>query len=192
VLIGLAALAPEPASRHSRPADGAKATVWFTLLPYLPLGAIGLVVIVQQVAGLRVDRTETYGLILLVGIVVARQLLTLLENVDLLRRVQDGQDRLHHQAFHDWLTGLPNRALFGDRLEQAVARHRRDQGRLALLFCDLDDFKQVNDSYGHSTGDDLLRVTADRLHACVRSGDTVARLGGVRAVGPLPGLPRRA
>ncbi len=178
VLIGLAALAPEPASRRSRPADEAKAAIWFTLLPYPPLGAIGLVVIAQLVAGLRVDRTEIYGLILLVGIVVARQLLTLLENVDLLRRVQDGQDRLHHQAFHDWLTDLPNRALFGDRLEQAVARNRRDQGRLALLFCDLDDFKQVNDGYGHAAGDDLLRVTADRLRRCVRSGDTVARLGG--------------
>jgi hypothetical protein len=89
----------------------ARSAVWFTLLPYLPLGVVGLLVIVQQLLGMAVGTTERYGLTLLVLLVVTRQLLTLLENVDLLRRVQEGQDRLHHQAFHDWLTGLPNRAL---------------------------------------------------------------------------------
>jgi diguanylate cyclase len=178
LLIGLAALAPDPASRRTGPTEEVRAAVWFTLLPYVPLAAVGLLVIIQLVVGLDVDSTETYGLLVLVGIVLVRQLLTLLENVDLLQRVQDGQDRLRHQAFHDWLTGLPNRALFRDRLEQAVARQRRDRGRLALLFCDLDDFKRVNDSYGHAAGDELLRAVAERLRSCVRSGDTVARLGG--------------
>ncbi len=176
VLIGLAALVPEPAPRA-----GARRRVrdprWFVLLPYLPLGAIGLLVVVQRATGSEVDGVETAGLLVLAGVVVVRQLLTLLENLDLLRRVREGQERLQHQAFHDWLTGLPNRALFRHRLEQAVEAHRRT-GRLAVLFVDLDDFKQVNDSLGHAAGDDLLKVTAQRLRAELADGDTAARLGG--------------
>ncbi|HYJ75714.1 MAG TPA: GGDEF domain-containing protein, partial [Kineosporiaceae bacterium] len=135
-------------------------------------------VILQQVTDLSLNPVETYGLILLVAVVVVRQLFTLVENLELLRRVRESQDRLHHQAFHDWLTGLPNPALFRNRLEQAVERHRRGEHPLALLFCDLDDFKAVNDTLGHAVGDELLRVVAERLRQCVRAGDTVARLGG--------------
>jgi diguanylate cyclase (GGDEF)-like protein len=179
VLLGLAALLPESGERRIAPPVGSRrADTWFVFLPYLPLGGIGLLVILQQVSGLALDPIETYGLILLVGIVVVRQLLTLLENLELLSRVQESQDRLHHQAFHDWLTGLPNAALFRNRLEQAVERHRRGGHPLALLFCDLDDFKGVNDTLGHSVGDDLLRLVAGRLRQSVRTGDTVARLGG--------------
>lgn len=180
VLIGLAALAPDPAPPPRRGAarSSARAATWFTLVPYLPLGVIGLLVVVQQSVGSGPEGTEIYGLILLVGIVVFRQLLTTLENLDLVRRVQESQDRLHHQAFHDSLTGLPNRALFHERLVRAVERHQRDGRRLALLFCDLDDFKHVNDTRGHPAGDELLRVTADRLRQCTQPSDTVARLGG--------------
>ena len=86
--------------------------------------------------------------------------------------------QLVHQAFHDPLTGLPNRALFMDRLGQGLARTARHGRRIAVLFLDLDDFKVINDSLGHKAGDQLLVAAADRVLACVRPGDTVARLGG--------------
>jgi diguanylate cyclase (GGDEF)-like protein/PAS domain S-box-containing protein len=97
---------------------------------------------------------------------------------------RDSTDRRHleeeltRQAFHDVLTGLPNRALFMDRLGQALARAGRHGTSLAILFLDLDNFKVVNDSLGHQVGDQLLCAVAERLHACVRQQDTVARLGG--------------
>nr|WP_272890776.1 GGDEF domain-containing protein [Stutzerimonas sp. S1] len=86
--------------------------------------------------------------------------------------------RLHRMAQYDELTGLPNRACFRDRLSTALARVRRHAGRIALLYVDLDRFKQVNDTHGHSAGDQLLRTVAERLTHCVRDTDTVARLGG--------------
>ena len=88
------------------------------------------------------------------------------------------EERLRFLANYDELTGLPNRTLFRDRLEHALAHARHDHKSLALLFLDMDDFKKINDTFGHATGDELLRAFAARLKACVRSGDTVARLGG--------------
>jgi diguanylate cyclase (GGDEF)-like protein len=81
-------------------------------------------------------------------------------------------------AHHDNLTGLPNRVLLSERLQQELAHARRNSNQLALLFLDLDRFKSVNDAHGHDGGDQLLRLAADRLSACVRECDTVARLGG--------------
>jgi diguanylate cyclase (GGDEF)-like protein len=89
------------------------------------------------------------------------------------------EERLQHDAFHDPLTGLPNRALFMDRLGMAIAHaKRRLSYTFAVLFIDLDRFKNVNDSLGHSAGDELLIAVARRLESCLRPGDTVARLGG--------------
>ena len=81
-------------------------------------------------------------------------------------------------AHFDALTGLPNRSLFDDRLAQGIARARRHQDRLAVLFIDLDGFKAVNDQYGHAAGDTLLREVAGRIREAVRKHDTAARLGG--------------
>jgi diguanylate cyclase (GGDEF)-like protein len=83
-----------------------------------------------------------------------------------------------HQAFHDPLTDLPNRALFVDRLELGVSRVQRSKSKLAVLFLDIDRFKIVNDSLGHAAGDELLREVAARLVASIRPGDTAARFGG--------------
>ena len=87
-------------------------------------------------------------------------------------------DQLSHQAFHDPLTGLANRALFRDRVMHAITLARRHGRAVTVLYLDLDDFKQVNDSLGHAEGDRLLTLIAARLQACARSTDTVARLGG--------------
>jgi diguanylate cyclase (GGDEF)-like protein len=86
--------------------------------------------------------------------------------------------RLEHQALHDPLTDLPNRALFLDRLEHALARSRRPGTSLAAYFCDVDDFKNVNDSLGHEVGDELLVALPPRLRQALRAGDTIARFGG--------------
>ncbi len=88
------------------------------------------------------------------------------------------QEQLERQANHDMLTGLPNRILLGDRVEQGIARAARLGYYLTVVFIDLDNFKFINDSLGHGAGDKLLKEIADRLRHCVRNSDTVARLGG--------------
>ena len=96
---------------------------------------------------------------------------------DISQRKQD-EEQIRRQANFDALTGLPNRSLFFDRLNQAVISARREGGLLALLFVDLDRFKAVNDTFGHVLGDEMLQEVAERLKICVRDSDTVARLGG--------------
>ncbi|HEV8253429.1 MAG TPA: EAL domain-containing protein [Vicinamibacteria bacterium] len=92
---------------------------------------------------------------------------------------RDAEARLHHAALHDPLTGLPNRTLFMDRLEQALARVRRKHGEMvAVLLLEMDRFKTINDSLGHARGDELLRAVGERFHATLRPSDTLARFGG--------------
>ncbi len=88
------------------------------------------------------------------------------------------EEQLQHQAFHDAITGLANRALFRDRVEHALERLSRDERSVSVLLMDLDDFKTINDSLGHAAGDRLLAEVGDRLRACLRTADTAARLGG--------------
>ena len=111
----------------------------------------------------------------LVAMVLGRQFLAMIDNQRLLTALEKAGGQLEHQATHDALTGLPNRVLFLDRLDDALMRPSSD---VSVLFCDLDDFKPVNDQLGHAAGDMLLALVADRLLDCVRDTDTVARLGG--------------
>jgi len=106
---------------------------------------------------------------------------------DVTQRKRD-EERIRYQANYDSLTGLPNRALFLDRLSQATANTQRLGSKLGLMFIDLDGFKLVNDTLGHDLGDMLLKEAAARLEDCIRSGDTVARLGGDEFTVVMPNL----
>jgi diguanylate cyclase (GGDEF)-like protein len=144
-------------------------------LPYVPLVAAGAALSVSM---LRADSTEVVDLLLglaLVMVMLTRQLLAVIDNQRLLGELAVARDQLEHQALHDPLTGLANRVLFADRLDRALLQPDAD---VSVLFCDLDDFKLVNDAHGHEAGDQLLVLVAERLTECVRATDTVSRLGG--------------
>ncbi|WP_010322783.1 EAL domain-containing protein [Marinobacterium stanieri] len=101
---------------------------------------------------------------------------------------KEQEEQLQQHAFYDLLTGLPNRALVLNRLEQCLVDAKRNQQRVAVLFIDLDDFKKVNDSLGHEEGDELLRLAAYRLQGGIRRGDTVGRFGGDEFVVLMDGI----
>lgn len=163
----------ESAARGLQPA--APASWRWLALPYLPLLAAGVALFVDLLA---TDSDPLVDLLLasaLVAMVLGRQFLAMIDNQRLLTALAKAGGALEHQATHDALTGLPNRMLFLDRLDDVL---RRPSSDVSVLFCDLDDFKPVNDELGHAAGDLLLTLVADRLLACVRDTDTVARLGG--------------
>jgi diguanylate cyclase (GGDEF)-like protein len=107
------------------------------------------------------------------------------------RQVQGRQQALEFQAVHDVLTGLPNRALLQDRLQQGLAAAQRHHSQLALLLLDLDRFKEINDTLGHQVGDRVLQEVAERLQTLLRDDDTAARLGGDEFALALPGMGRK-
>jgi len=111
-------------------------------------------------------------------------------NIEIVRReeLQELQKELEHQATHDALTDLPNRVLLMDRLEHTIERRIRGRVKIAVLFIDLDGFKDVNDAFGHGGGDELLAQAAGRLKRCVRTADTVSRIGGDEFVVVLEGI----
>ena len=176
-LLALAALDHRPPA-EDLPAPRRDTELLQLVLPYVPVVATGVVIAVRTGTGGQLTSYEAYLGWLGLGLVVARQMFTIVDNTVLLARVSEGQQRLHHQAYHDPLTGLANRALFRERLLLALDAHRFGGHPIALLFADLDDFKLINDSFGHAIGDRLLRAIAERMRGCVPTGDLIARLGG--------------
>ena len=110
------------------------------------------------------------------GIIEAARDIT--EHIQLTYKLQQQSKQLTHQATHDYLTNLPNRALFMDRLEQTLKDAHRNSTKVALLFLDLDHFKEINDTYGHDTGDEVLKEVSNRVTASLRENDVLSRLGG--------------
>lgn len=143
------------------------ARLFFTLLGLIAVTVTILMMSVNIELDARQLPTWAYG-------VAVAGLLTIICTHLLLRHYL----QLLRIAYHDLLTGLPNRILFQDRLRQGIALAKRGDKSCALIFMDLDRFKPVNDSYGHHVGDQVLKLIADRLRQCVRESDMVARLGG--------------
>jgi diguanylate cyclase (GGDEF)-like protein len=170
--------APAAARSHAVAEPSSDRPAAATMLPYLPLIFASAILAIRQVQGHQLDTVEFVSVSASLAMVLARQYITVRENRDLLRAVAAREEQLHRQAFHDQLTGLANRALFINRAEHALDLHRRDLRPVAVLFCDLDDFKTVNDTLGHGAGDELLIRVAERLRGTLRPGDTLARLGG--------------
>ncbi|MBL7488164.1 GGDEF domain-containing protein [Frankia sp. AgB1.9] len=177
LLLALAVCVPHgPSTGRGRFGRRERARMWSQiLLPYVPLTAVTVLTAVRVIEQYPFGFIEIGVGVGLVFLVTARQLVTIVQNVRLLTAFDERGRLLHHQANHDALTGLANRKLFLERLAVAGRRHGE---RMALLFCDLDGFKRVNDVYGHKAGDAVLRVTSARLLGCIREQDVAARLGG--------------
>jgi diguanylate cyclase (GGDEF)-like protein len=157
-------------SRQSLPPS----TGWLVFTPYLALVPAAATMGWQALSRGGVPTTELVAGMVVVLLVFVRQLLILTENRSLVARLMASEELLRHQASHDGLTGLGNRTLLVDRLENTL----KDRQPLSLIFCDLDDFKTVNDTLGHHAGDELLTQVGQRLRAVTRPEDTVVRLGG--------------
>jgi len=191
----VAARRPERAVAPTEAEHGLRfvSSLW---VPYTPVVIMAMTVLFQHLRGEVLDGTATFTAMGVLLLIVLRQVLTLRENLGLLRTLEERveirttelrrkeadqrrlQEELAHQAFHDSLTGLANRALLKDRVEHALIRVQRRRRPLAVLFLDLDRFKAINDSFGHASGDALLIAVSTRLKDCLRAEDTVARLGG--------------
>ena len=165
-----------PSVRPARTEDGV--TVPASVLPYVPV-LVALATVAAVTSFVRpLTRAEALAACVVVLCLLARQYLAVRDNVRLTRQLAVREQQMRRQAFTDSLTGLANRALFGDRLAHVLELHARDCRPAAVVFLDLDDFKAVNDSCGHAVGDELLVRVAERITGATRAGDTVARLGG--------------
>jgi diguanylate cyclase len=171
LLVGLAALTSPSDPPETSPERSAllsvPAPMW---LPYIPLAIAGGLQLVELRSVLKSDPACAVVPLLVIAVLL-RQFLVMAQNRRLLHNVSYG-------ALRDPLTQLANRVLFHDRLEHAIQLYHRDRRSIAVLSMDLDDFKLINDNLGHPAGDALLMQAAERLLSCVRTGDTVARVGG--------------
>jgi diguanylate cyclase (GGDEF)-like protein len=191
--VGFLLLALAGLRARRRETDESRATVpLLVALPYVPLGAAMVTSLVLQVMRGTLGTFLLTTLLVLVALVVVRQVVTLRENLTLTGRLHSTVEELRRReaelrdlAYHDPLTGLANRALLHERTELAVGRSSH---LLGILYIDLDNFKQVNDRFGHPAGDALLVAVAERLRACTRERDTIARLGGDEFAMLLDGL----
>ena len=190
-VLGLAACVPGVAIqrrvgpvREERGRAAADVRRPFAVLPYVALAATMVLLLIVVVPGLDYRGwVVAVGMLALCVAVVARQFASLWENSRLLSTNRELTGKLHHHAYHDHLTGLANRALFTERVVEALAGTRADRRRrrptaIAVLFVDLDGFKVVNDNFGHHAGDELLVAVADRLRTAIRPEDGLCRLGG--------------
>ena len=172
--IGVASLFPSAAEQPGELRVQGSAGV---ALPYVVLlaGSVAAVIaVIRDIDPAVATAVESVA----IGGLLLRQWLVMLDNRRLTLDVMAQKDELTFRAFHDPLTGLANRALFYDRVAHALELHQRDMRPVSVIFVDLDDFKSVNDAFGHDAGDLVLSAVAERLRAVVRTGDTIARLGG--------------
>ena len=171
LMIAFALLELRPTRLHRRSQD---VMDWVqSVLPYI--GFVGILVMLafHLLIGRQLSPTVVGLALAMVVLVTARQMVATRAQRLLTQQLYEARNRLAHQVHHDSLTGLPNRLLLAQRLDDA-----RRHGRFVLIFVDLDDFKEVNDQYGHAAGDELLRAVGVRLRRCLGTSDTLARIGG--------------
>ncbi|MBX7450430.1 EAL domain-containing protein [Mycolicibacterium sp. 3033] len=159
---------PAPTTGHSRLIDWAQ-----LVLPYSGFLGITVLLAFHVLTGNELGPVVVATAMVMVVLVAARQVVAMGQQRVLTRRLYEVQRRLAHQVMHDALTGLPNRLMFAQRLDAAMS-----DGEFGLIFVDLDDFKDVNDRYGHAAGDELLRAVGERLQRCLSEADILARIGG--------------
>jgi diguanylate cyclase (GGDEF)-like protein len=173
LLIAFSTLRLQPRPRSG--SDGShRAMDWVQLvLPYAGFLGTGVLFSFHVMVGQTLELAVVTAAMFLILLVATRQVIAMRAQWLLTLRLFQTQRSLAHQVNHDPLTGLPNRLLFAERLQTAV-----EAGRFVLIFVDLDDFKEVNDRFGHAAGDDLLCAVGERLGRCMGEGDTLARIGG--------------
>ena len=151
-----------------------------TYAPVAVTGGVGVVALFQDYTPIARAAASTF--LPTAGVFEAVLILLFIGLVPILRRVtvrlRRQMEEIEHRALYDQLTGLPNRNLFRDRLDQSILSSRREKTSSTVMFLDVDHFKEINDTLGHEAGDTLLEVVADRLRAQMRASDTLARLGG--------------
>ena len=159
---------PTDADQHGRGTDWAR-----LIMPYIGFLGIAVLFAYHVLVGRWLDAFAVCVTVVMVLLVTIRQVIAMRAQWQLTQRLYVAQHRLAYQVDHDALTGLPNRLLFARRLDEAMR-----SGGFVLIFVDLDDFKEINDRFGHAAGDELLCAVGERLKRCVTDSDTLARVGG--------------